>query len=302
MSDKEIAKVKTRFESLPEIGIEVYDQSKNEKIKITESEQLLAIELHNRVARNTIDTARALNEIRERRSYIQLGCTSFKQYALEWVPFGINQTYAYAKLGEKIEPALLSLKGEGVEPTQLLEQINISKYRELLDMDDDQFKKFMAGEEFLTGDGRIVTAEEIAKKSVAEIKSDLRDAKKRLNENDAELEKLRGEIEEYRAALSDDATTRGEQLKKLERLQTKINKLEGERKRGEQAEAAISEGFELIKAGIDKLSIYIPRDGAGYEEDPDRAGMAAGKLAELSGMIVKLQNRFVRAQAEAEGA
>jgi DNA repair exonuclease SbcCD ATPase subunit len=302
MSETAIEKKKTLFESLPEIGTEVYDQSTNEKIKITESEQLLAVELVNRVARNTIDMARAIHEIRERRAYAQLGCTSFKQFVSDWLPFGTHHAYTLCAIGEKIEPALLSLKASGDEPTAYLGSISMNKYQELLNLDDEQFAKFAKGEEFLTADGRVLTAEEIAKKSVAEIKSDLRDAKKKLNENDAELQKLRGEIEEYRDALSDDASKRGEQLQRIEKLQTKINKLEGERKRGEQAEAAITEGFELIRAGVDKLAIYVPRDGAGYEEDPDRAGMAAGKLAELSGMIVKLQNRFIAAQAEAEGA
>jgi DNA repair exonuclease SbcCD ATPase subunit len=298
---KEVAKITKLFDSLPEIGGEIYDQSTNEKVPITESEQRLAIELVNRLTRNTIDTARALYEIKERRSYAQLGCTSFKQFVWEWMPFGRQHAYSLLALGEKIEPALLSMKADGEEPSRFLAQINVAKFRELLDLNDEEFKKFAQGEEFLTADGRVMTAEEIAKKSVAEIKSDLRDAKKKLNENDAELEKLRGEIEEYRNALSDDASKRGEQLQKIEKLQTKINKQEGERKRGEQAEAAISEGFELIRAGVDKIKIYIPRDSDGYKEDPDRAGLAVGKLAELSGMIVKLQNRFIAAQAEAEG-
>ncbi len=288
------------FEALPKPGETVYDQATHEQVEITVEDQALAIDLHNRVFMNVIDTACAVSQIHSRRLYVQLGYNHFNEYVEKSLPFGTRQAYSYVLIGARLEPRLLTM---GADSTGAIAQIGMAKLKTLTEnISDADLDKFVKGEEFMAADGTMVSIDKLTEKSVRDWKEKFKGATTELGRTKADLETTKKELADALKSQSGDTTVAQELATKLEKVTAKFERLQGERKKAEQAEKQLAKASEEAESAYQVLLAYSPRSAEDYEASSGEMDTAIAIAVKYQGLFARLVTIYNNIKSESEGA
>lgn len=232
----------------------VFDEDSQQNVKITPAMRDEALSVHNRIQGALFEIASALHEIQEKRLYLAMGFSSFKDYYTSY-GFSRSSVYRQKRIGEKFPTwGTLDEKTE-----QLLQSLGAHKLYEFTRLSQDQVKLLLEGNSIDNGNGESIDLEEFKSSTVSEVSKKVSSIlqpkdKKEINKIKADNELLKAE----KKAL----------LKKIERMEQDVKDArELEAKYGPKERSLKAKRASLNEATTALGKFYTALNSAGIEAD-----------------------------------
>ena len=251
--------------------MEVYDADEDAMVTRSEEEQRQAAQLMQMVEMATLVKAVALARIADRKHYLDLGHSSFKDFAEASLPFGYRQAKKYVSIGRKFAPMLPEFdptdstegnssslflaenaesgESEGEENAALqLAGMSINKLAKLTSLDDEHFEDVVREGKIVMPDGETeYTLDELMSMKSREFADRIEEAKMEARAYRSRVQQLEEEkelIEAEREADQEKMKEARNRLKKARALEAR----HGEAARTYDArEKALSEAASHVR-------------------------------------------------------
>ena len=221
---------------LPSKTVEVFDAESGEIVKRTPEQQRMAMQLVRAIQMSTMVQAVAVARVEGGKHYLDLGHSSFKEFAQTELPYAYRTAKLYLRIGKRFEDLLPQLDAsEGATLEALQEQVEESdevapfaamgtrKLRSITTLDDDDFEQLSEEKRLVdpeTGDEW--TMEELKEMTATDMTSLVEEhqrEKRAYMARISQLEEEKKHIESERESDQKMVEDADEKLKKANRLQ-----------------------------------------------------------------------------------